>query len=285
MIPSGLFMERTVIVNSWFYQLQNIKVDAVAKIKADIKVIDYSRDGSHEGRFSLSEVDTMRGYPPGWVFGSKASHSIPLVLAYMSIGEAETYRWYWDKAWDFKKPYWMDKENPNWGSNYKVRYWDQEWQGLIIQYLDRIIDAGFDGVYLDIIDAFEYWETLGVENAEEQMVKFVRKISAHASHRRPNFWVVPQNGERLLKNREYVSAINAIAKEDLLFGSESDGQPNSLYEIKEAHSLLAYAKAHALPVLLVEYVNTKGQIKQVMNVAQIEGYVPLIARRLLDTEE
>ncbi|MCX5769013.1 MAG: hypothetical protein NTZ09_01885 [Candidatus Hydrogenedentes bacterium] len=25
-------------------------------------------------------------------------------------------------------------------------------------YLDRIITAGFDGVYLDIIDAFEYFE-------------------------------------------------------------------------------------------------------------------------------
>ena len=25
-------------------------------------------------------------------------------------------------------------------------------------YLEKILDAGFDGVYLDIIDAFEYFE-------------------------------------------------------------------------------------------------------------------------------
>lgn len=25
-------------------------------------------------------------------------------------------------------------------------------------YLDRIMEAGFDGVYLDIVDAFEYYE-------------------------------------------------------------------------------------------------------------------------------
>jgi len=43
-----------------------------------------------------------------------------------------------------------------------VKYWNQEWQGIIYKnydsYLDKITAAGFDGVYLDIIDAFEYFE-------------------------------------------------------------------------------------------------------------------------------
>jgi cysteinyl-tRNA synthetase len=38
----------------------------------------------------------------------------------------------------------------------------KEWQDIIFGdadgYLDRIMNAGFDGVYLDIIDAFEYFE-------------------------------------------------------------------------------------------------------------------------------
>ena len=57
---------------------------------------------------------------------------------------------------------WIEADNPEWGGNYKVHYWDGEWQSLIYgnenAYLDRIVDAGFDGVYLDIIDAFEYFE-------------------------------------------------------------------------------------------------------------------------------
>ena len=56
----------------------------------------------------------------------------------------------------------VDAENPDWAGNYKVRYWEQGWQDLILSgpesYLNRITAAGFDGVYLDLIDAFEYFE-------------------------------------------------------------------------------------------------------------------------------
>lgn len=88
-----------------------------------------------------------------------------LLIAYMSIGEAEDYRYYWQISWAMTAPKWLGAENPNWAGNYKVRYWDLEWQAIIFgqkdAYLDRILDAGFDGVYLDIIDAFEYFETTG----------------------------------------------------------------------------------------------------------------------------
>ena len=57
----------------------------------------------------------------------------------------------------------MEQENPDWAGNYKVRYWDPEWQTIISgapdSYLGKIQAAGFDGVYLDIIDAFEYFES------------------------------------------------------------------------------------------------------------------------------
>lgn len=85
-----------------------------------------------------------------------------LVIAYMSIGEAETYRYYWRSEWENNPPYWMEAENTNWSDNYKVRYWEQEWKDILIgnkdSYLRKITDAGFDGVYLDLIDAYEYFE-------------------------------------------------------------------------------------------------------------------------------
>ena len=85
-----------------------------------------------------------------------------LVIAYMSIGEAEDYRYYWQESWGRNPPSWLAEENPDWAGNYKVRYWEKEWQDIIFgsdgSYLGRIINAGFDGVYLDIIDAFEYFE-------------------------------------------------------------------------------------------------------------------------------
>jgi len=88
-----------------------------------------------------------------------------LVISYMSIGEAEDYRFYWQSSWDKKPPSWLAGENPAWPGNYKVRYWEPVWQDIILgspdSYLDRIIAMGFDGVYLDIIDGFEYFENGG----------------------------------------------------------------------------------------------------------------------------
>lgn len=93
----------------------------------------------------------------------KNSGASRLLICYMSIGEAEDYRYYWKKEWKQRKPSWLEKENPEWKGNYKVKYWDTEWKSIIFgsddAYLDRILAAGFDGVYLDIIDAFEYFES------------------------------------------------------------------------------------------------------------------------------
>ncbi|MEA1871167.1 MAG: endo alpha-1,4 polygalactosaminidase, partial [Candidatus Bipolaricaulota bacterium] len=81
---------------------------------------------------------------------------------YMSIGEAEDYRYYWQEGWNTVPPAWLVEENPEWRGNYKVRYWEPEWQNLVVgdtaSYLEKILIAGFDGVYLDLIDAFEYFE-------------------------------------------------------------------------------------------------------------------------------
>ncbi len=80
----------------------------------------------------------------------------------MSTGEAESYRYYWQSSWNTNKPAWLDQENPDWQNNFKVKYWNPEWQSIIFEnensYDQKVIDANFDGVYLDIIDGFEYYE-------------------------------------------------------------------------------------------------------------------------------
>lgn len=93
---------------------------------------------------------------------TKANGGSRLVISYMSIGEAEDYRYYWQDSWYSSAPSWLKGENPDWPGNYKVEYWDPDWQAIIYgssdAYLNRIVAAGFDGVYLDIIEAFEYFE-------------------------------------------------------------------------------------------------------------------------------
>lgn len=85
-----------------------------------------------------------------------------LVIAYMSIGEAEDYRFYWKDSWGLKYPEWIVEENPDWEGNFKVKYWNEDWKKIIYAgknaYLSQILDSDFDGVYLDIIDGFQYFE-------------------------------------------------------------------------------------------------------------------------------
>lgn len=56
----------------------------------------------------------------------KANGGKHLILAYMSIGEAEDYRYYWKDEWKDHPPGWMAGENPDWPGNYKVKYWEAE---------------------------------------------------------------------------------------------------------------------------------------------------------------
>ncbi len=102
---------------------------------------------------TASEVQQLKTKPGG---GKR------IVLCYMSIGEAESYRYYWQTQWATTPPSWLMAENPNWPENYAVKYWEKGWTDIILDpntgYLKRILDAGFDGVYLDKIDSFEYFE-------------------------------------------------------------------------------------------------------------------------------
>ncbi len=125
-------------------------VAAVDATDYDVIVMDLFQN---ESAFSPARISALKTKPSG---------ARRLVLCYLSIGEAETYRYYWQTSWKPGSPSWLEAENPDWAGNYKVRYWDPAWQAIITgndsSYLKRILDAGFDGVYLDIVDGFEYFE-------------------------------------------------------------------------------------------------------------------------------
>ncbi len=97
----------------------------------------------------------------------KSNGARRLVIAYVSIGEAENYRYYWKDNWYSNPPSYLCEENPEWPGNYAVKYWDSRWQSIIFgndsSYIKKIIDAGFDGVYLDKVDEYEYFEEKGCQ--------------------------------------------------------------------------------------------------------------------------
>ena len=139
------------LINPWRFASKADMVSTLRKTNYDVFILDLFVSGVS---LTKEEVASLQIKPDG---------NRRLVLAYMSIGEAETYRFYWQSSWTNQPPDWLLDENPDWPGNFKVRYWHPDWQALIYgsasSYADRIITAGFDGVYLDLIDAYEYFET------------------------------------------------------------------------------------------------------------------------------
>ena len=300
-------------VRSWGYQLQRVDIARVAASPYDLVVVDYSNLGSEAGRFTPADVARLQ---------MRADGSRRIVLAYMSIGEAEDYRYYWRDTWvepvnildnpnnqshspraapaavergtvrlralrlpRLEAPVWLGRENDGWTGNFLVRYWDPGWQRLIFRgsdsYLSRILKAGFDGVYLDRVDAFQ---AIGRDRpeAQDEMVRMVIAIAEQARRLRPDFLVVPQNGEQLLSDPAYLAAIDGIAKEDLLYGDEHDGQRNRASAVARSMRWLAPAINRGLPVLVVEYVQAKSLVDVLRADIAGRGFVPYFGVRALD---
>lgn len=134
------------LINPSAFSAKQAFLDAIKATRYDLILIDlYFNDEV----LSVADVESLKVKSGG---GSR------LVICYMSIGEAEDYRYYWNE---------LDKslvcsENPDWQGNFVMKYWEADWKSVIFgnnqSYLKKILDAGFDGAYLDIIEAYESFE-------------------------------------------------------------------------------------------------------------------------------
>jgi cysteinyl-tRNA synthetase len=206
----------------------------------------------------------------------KPDGSRRLILSYLSIGEAESYRPYWSKAWTKQPPTWLGRENPDWRENYAVRFWEPAWQEIVFGYADRILAADFDGLYLDRVDAFE---GIGHQTA---MIDFVVRLSAHAKAAHKDCLVIPQNGQQLLADARFRAAIDGFAREDLFFGEDADGKRNDPDSIRDSIEVLKRVTAEGKPVFVVEYPRNAKQAEQARREIAEQGYIGLMARRELD---
>ena len=199
------------------------KPAVVAKLKEsgrDWIVLDATLAG--DTPWEQADLDTIRS--------GKAGRK---VVAYLSIGEAEDYRPYWQSEWvsngkrTATAPVWLGIENPEWKGNYQVKYWDADWQKLMLAAIDDAMARGFDGVYLDIVDGFQTYEQeadgylddrMNPETKQtyrRDMLDWVKAIAARARAKNPAALVIPQNGSQLVADKEFVEVINAQGIEDL----------------------------------------------------------------------
>ena len=270
--------------------LANSKTGAVAKLAAcgrDWIVLDAAF--SSEAPWTAADLSAIR-----------AGRAGRKVVAYLSIGEAEDYRAYWHREWDANRdgkpdvgaPAFLLAQNPEWKGNYRVKYWQPGWQQLLLADVDRIMAAGFDGVYLDIVDGFETFEQDGKNFIDDRlnpetkqsyrrdMVDWVKAVAARARKMNSAALVIPQNGTQLLAHADFLNAVDAVGVEDLFTnGDKLQKAAGTKYILDCLASLIAAHK----PVLDIEYARSKERRMKVQEQAAQHGCVWLVTDRQLKT--
>lgn len=136
------------LLNAENYTSKNEYLNAIAATNFDIVLIDFF---FNDEMLSPSDVAMLK---------HKKNGAKRLVLSYMNIGSAEKFRYYWKSKWNSNKPSWIKKRYPGYSDEFYVEFWNEEWQSIIYKsdnsYLQRIIQAGFNGAYLDNVEAFYF---------------------------------------------------------------------------------------------------------------------------------
>ncbi|MFT6071207.1 MAG: cysteinyl-tRNA synthetase [Bacteriovoracaceae bacterium] len=254
-------------VKRWGYQLQNYQgktdLSRIQGSEESLWVIDYSRDGSEEKKFRSYDIAPL-----------KTNKNI--ILSYISIGEAEDYRYYFKQM----PRNFILHENKEWKGNYKIKYWDPAWKEILLGekgYFAKLIEAGFDGAYLDIVDGFHSFEDKKMSS--DKMVELITEIGAFTRARNKNFLIVMQNGADILKytskKDELFHTVDALAVEDYLFQDE-------LYtENPELFGFIKEFQKESKAILSIEYIEKKKNLELYGKMAVEKGLLPLSGYRPL----
>lgn len=272
-------------VGSWGYQLSGLVIEEAARSPFDLLVIDATAGLAADRRLTEAEIERLKWKPDG---------TRRLVVSYLSIGEAEDYRPdYFDTEYlKEDAPDWLLNENPQWKGNRLIRFCEDGWQQTIIgdeaghspynsidpSPLQRLIELGFDGVYLDRADVYSEVRKECPE-AEKRMVAFIARLAARARARTPQFLVILQNAEELLRHKTTIEAVDAIAKEDLFYGEDHTQKANSAETVRESLSNLRLAKAAGRAVLVVDYLDDKVTARDTRRKIEAHGFIPYIGPR------
>jgi len=305
-------------ITTWAYQLQGLsEAGAVRELEEseyDMLVLEPTRtDWSSDDREfdTASMVEELKASTAG-----EDSHR-KLVLAYLDIGEAEDWRWYWawSRGWEPGEPLqsdWPDfilaPDPDGWEGNYPVAYWEPAWKDIIVygentgshadrdyrSAMDEILRDGFDGVYLDWVEGYQYipvaLEAMRQDlDPAQEMVDLIREIREYAHERDPDFLVVQQNAAALASEApEVLGCIDAIAQEAIWYdgGAFDDWDDPAAADItvdpqltmEYLRDLEDYMEA-GLPVFDCEYATEYAA--EAYTSSSDQGFVPYCTRRAL----
>lgn len=136
------------IINNTNYYSKSAFITALKNTNYDLIFMDLYHNGV---KFNKEEIEQLK---------VKKNGGKRLVIGYMNIGAAEKFRYYWKRPWQLNNPKWLKKKYEGYEEEIWVEYWCREWQDIIYgnetSYAKKVVDAGFDGVYLDNVEAYYF---------------------------------------------------------------------------------------------------------------------------------
>jgi cysteinyl-tRNA synthetase len=246
-------------VHNWTIVLDRPNLEQIAASSFELAVIDYSSDRSAAGEFTAAQIDALR-----------SGQCSRRVLAYLNIGQAENYRFYWQPGWRTGNPSWIGEVDPDRPTDFSIEFSHPAWRQIMEQYLDKIIAQGFDGVFLDRIDSYT-----DSPNGGPEMLALVRGLATYARARSPlgeDFGVFVQNEPHFAA--DLVEVLTGIANEAAYFAPTDQITPPSWRAASEAGLDVIRQGSRAHLVLTVDYANRPANIAEAYNRARAKGYVP-----------
>ncbi|MCP4218326.1 MAG: hypothetical protein GY765_27060 [bacterium] len=309
-------------VRYWGYQIQGLDNDGAIAVLAnsryDMVVIDPTVTTSPD--FDAAGMVSQ-------IKASKANDGVhrKLVIAYIDIGQAEEWRWYWNGQTTYEEqgecnssfipqiqtwaPWVVACDPDGWAGNYPVAFWDPGWQDVVINgttlgaslnlyfdsMLDEVIQDGFDGIYLDWVEA---WEMDAVSTRAQnegkdpgrEMLTFIKRMRTYGRQYNPNFIVIQQNSSELINEvgaSELATAVDGIAQEGVWWdGDAIDDNWNDPAGYDQAScctdyylSRLQKYRTAGLPVLVCDYAVQNAD--DVYEKCETYGFIGYATRRPL----
>ena len=136
------------LINPIDLRTKHMYLTAIAETNYDVIAIDLFYN---ERILTATEVAKLK---------TKANGGKRLIVSYINIGAAEKWRYYWKKNWKLNNPIWLKKKYPGYDDEFFVQFWHEDWKKIIYgspnSYIKKIIDAGFDGAFLDNVEAYYF---------------------------------------------------------------------------------------------------------------------------------
>ncbi|OWA53901.1 hypothetical protein BV898_18320 [Hypsibius exemplaris] len=193
------------------------------------------------------------------------------VFAYLSVGEAETVRPYWQDSWRVGAPSFLSRQDEKYANGIIVEFWRPEWQAAVMHYMSsNILPFGYSGILMDYLGKYQEFLTVR-PTAAEDMINLAAALANMARISNPAMLIVTQDALELYPiSEQYRMMVDGVSAEDVYF---QDGKVRRSGETKSKVELLKRAALDKKVVLVEEYVEKNRSVCEFYKKCAMDGFM------------